>query len=58
MQSIDDLLSSSSLENGIVTKLNGDHDECDVLRSVGLGGSDTDLGTSLHVSSLCRRLDI
>ena len=51
VQAINDLLSSSSLEDRVVTQLNGNHDESDVLRSVGLGGGDTDLGTSLYVSS-------
>jgi len=52
VQAINDLLSSSSLEDRVVTQLNGNHDESDVLGSVGLGGGDTDLGTSLRVSSI------
>jgi hypothetical protein len=47
VQAVNDLLSSSGLEDGVVAELHGDHHEGDKLRSVCLGRSDTDLGTGL-----------
>lgn len=51
MKTVDDLLSSSGLANGIIGQLNSHHDKSNVLRSVGLGGGDTDLGTSVDVDT-------
>lgn len=57
MQSIDDLLSTSGLGDGVVGKLNGDHDEGNVLRGVGFGGGHTDLWAGLsNVSGSPSRL--
>lgn len=47
MESVDDLLASVALEDGVVRQLNSDHHQSDVLRGIGFGRSDPDLGTSL-----------
>lgn len=49
VKAVDDLLPSSSLSDRVVGELNSHHDERNVLRSVSLGGGDTDLGSGVDV---------
>lgn len=51
MQTIDNLLTSSFLGYRVIRELEGDHDERNVLRSVCLGGGDTDFRTSVDVDT-------
>jgi hypothetical protein len=49
VKTINDLLTSSRLANGVVGELESNHDEGDILRGVRLGRGNTDLGTSVDV---------
>jgi hypothetical protein len=51
VEAINDLLPSRGLGDRVVRELNGHHDEGNVLRSVRLGGGDTDLGTGVDVDT-------
>lgn len=51
METIDDLLPSRGFADGVIGELNSHHDQSDVLRSVSLSGSDTNLGTGVDVDT-------
>lgn len=51
VKAIDDLISSFSKGDAVLRKLDGHHDESDILRGVGFGGSDTNLGAGVDVDT-------
>ncbi len=51
VETVNDSLPSLGHRDSILTKLDGHHDESNVLRCVSLGGSDTDFGTSVDVDT-------
>lgn len=54
VKSVDDGVSSSGHRKAVLSELNGHHGESDVLRSVGLGRSDSDFRSSVDVNSAMR----
>jgi hypothetical protein len=54
VQAIDDGVPPRGERDAILRELNGHHDESDVLRGVGLGGSDSNFGTGVDMDSAVR----